>query len=470
MSVTLLQLTGTPLIVLLMGVTLLVGFGADWLAKRFRLPDVLWLIGLGLLAGPVLGLLSSGGLLVIAPILGTTALLLILFNAGIDLKVSLIQPLAGSALLFAVASYAVSTTVLFVVGVALLFPGHATLSLLFGAALGCTSGGVIIPLANRMGMAPGLRSLLHLDGAIEDALAIVVVTTLIVLVSPASPNLALSLTASLVLPLPVGVFIGLAAGLVWLLFLYSWQNESFTALATLGFLFVVYSVTEALGGSGILAAIVFGGVLGNERLVRRFLRRAVPFEISEDLRKVEVEIAFVLRTFFLFLIGMLVTLGAPTIGEAGGILLAIGLLLALRFGTFHAVTNPSKVPAEWATPMAAFYGRGLTSAVLLIVSLQAIPRSSILFFPALLVIVGTNAAMTLVLYLAPPPKLLAAPEAARHWADAAPQLLALAEVDETSNPRTPARSAGSEGTTEEPPTDLVTEPPPLPAPRKGPRS
>ena len=468
---TLLQLAGTPLIILLLGVTLLVGFGADRLAKQFQIPDVLWLIGLGLLAGPVLGLLPSGALLLIAPVLGTTALILILFDAGIDLKLSLIRPLAGSAILFAVASYAVSTVALFAVGDLVLFPGHTVLSLLFGAALGCTSGAVIIPLANRLGLGEGLRSLIHLDSAIEDALAIIVVTTLLVLVAPSSPNLALNLTATLVLPLPVGVVIGLAAGLLWLLFLYGWQYQPFSALATLGFLFIVYAIAEALGGSGILAAIVFGGVLGNEQLVRRLLRRTLPFRISSDLRQVEVEIAFVLRTFFLFLIGMLVTLVAPSAPDAIAIILVVVLLLALRLGTFRAVTNPREVPRTWATPMAAFYGRGLTSAVLLIIALQAVPRSSVLFLPALLIIVGTNVAMTIGLYRLPLSRPVPDLAAARRWADAAPQLLALAEVDDTIHRPAPGPTAtpathpsGGVPPGEQPEEELA--PPPLPTPKR----
>ncbi len=456
---TLLSLSGTTLILLLLGVTLLVGFGADWLATRFRLPDVLWLIGLGLVAGPVLGLLTASSLLFIAPVLGTAALILILFEAGIDLRVSLIRPLAGSALLFAAASYAVSTAVLFGVSDLVLFPGHLVLSFLFAASLGCSSGAVIIPLAGRLGLVEGLRGMMHLDGAVEDALAIITVTTLLALVSPASPSLALNLTFSLILPLPVGVAIGFAGGLVWLLFLYGWQDRAFAALATLGFLLAVYSVAQALGGSGILAAIVFGAVLGNEAVLRRFLRRSRPFRISNDLRKVEVEIAFVLRAFFLFLIGVLAPLSNPGLVPAiaiGGLVL---VLLALRRGVFSATTNPRKVPRSWASPVSALYGRGLTSAVLLTVALDRIPRVSELFFPGLLVIVGTNIAMTVWLFVQPPEAGREIPEASREWAAAATDLLSFAESGAGLFSPPPPLPAGP---AHDPRTGGTSPPPPLP--------
>ncbi len=461
---TLLVVSGTTLVLALLGVTLLVGFGADWLATRFRIPDVLWLIALGILAGPILGLLSSSSLLTIAPLLGTAALVLILFDAGIDLKVTLLRPLAGSAVLFAVLSYFLSTAVLFAAGLFALFPGHWVRALLFAASLGCVSGAVIIPLANRLQLPAGLRSLLHLDGAIEDALAVVTVTTLLSLIGPSRGDLVLTVTVSVVLPLPVGILIGIAAGLLWLLFLYGWQDRPFATLATLGFLFAIYAVTEALGGSGILAAIVFGMILGNEAIVRRLLRRVRPFRISRELRRVEVEIAFLLRTFFLFLIGMLVTLSSPGL-ETGVVIVGIVvILLGMRRLIVPAVSNPKTVPRAWASPVASLYGRGLTSAVLLIISLGEIPSAANLFLPALLVIVGTNIAMTVMLFLQPPIPGAVAPEVDRVWASAAPEIIALSSEEPLTAP-TPTPSSESTPDESPAPSAPAQEPPPLPRPR-----
>lgn len=475
----LLELSGTNLLLALLGATLLVGFGADWLAVRFRIPDVLWLIALGLLAGPLLGLVSPTSLLFVVPVLGSAALILILFDAGIDLQVSLIRPLAGSAVLFSVASYAVSTVILFVTSYLVLFPENLTLSVIFGTTLGCSSGAVIIPLANRLGFAEGLRSFLHLEAAIEDAVAIVTVTTVLLLIVPSSPSFAFTVATSLALPLPVGLGIGLAAGLLWLLFLYAWQDRAFAALATLGFLFTVYAIAESLGGSGIIAAIVFGGVLGNEPVVRRFLRRSRPFRIAADLRKVEVEIAFVLRTFFLFLLGVLVTISLPSVAAGLAVLLLPVVLLAARRGIFTTSTNPRKIPGTWARAVAGLNGRGLTSAVLLTVAHQTVLGSSALFFPALLVIVGTNVVMTVALMVTPTPAVPADAEAERRWAEASDRLLVFAEEDgipglrRTTSPTDEGsrRAAGSgdarEGADRRPPFSASEEgQPPLPRGRR----
>jgi NhaP-type Na+/H+ or K+/H+ antiporter len=459
----LLVLSGTRLIIFLVGAILLVGFGADWLATRLRLPDVLWLIALGIIAGPVLGLIPPAYPLVLAPALGVAALVLILFDAGIDLRWSIVRPLAGSAVLFAVVSYALSTVVILVVGYLVLFPGDFVLSLLFGTALGCTSGAVVIHLANRLRLPTGLRSVVQLEAAVEDAFAIVTVTTLLAFLSPTSGSLALKVSTSVILPLPVGIAVGLVAGLVWLVFLYAWQDRQFAALATLGFLLVVYAFAQLLGGSGILAALVFGGVLGNEEIVRKFLRRSRPFHVSAELRRVEVEISFVLRSFFLFLIGMLVTLSNPGLAVGFALVVLILVLLGVRRLAFAGVTNPRHVPQAWANPVSALYGRGLTSAVLLVTALATVPASTRLLFPALLVIVGTNAAMTAVLYLQPTEFPRVEPDAERRWAETAAELISVTDAlflqlgsDPGARSATPQERA--------PPAEPPTGPPPLPEP------
>jgi len=464
--VTLFTLGSTSILLLLLGVTLLVGFGADWLANRFRIPDVLWLIALGILAGPVLGLLPESDLLLLAPVLGTAALVLILFDAGIDLDLFLLRPLARSAILSSALCYFASTAVLSLVGALVLFPGHPILSILFGAALGCTSGAVVIPLAARFGFPGGIRGVLQLDAALEDAIAIVMVTTLLALVTPVGGALAIDVTTALILPFPVGIAVGLIAGLAWLPFLYRWQDRPFATLATLGFLFVAYAAAQGLGGSGIVAALVFGVVIGNEVIVRRFLRRARPFRVSAELRRVEVEIAFVLRTFFLVMIGVLVTLAFPSLAAGVAIALVVVALLLVRYGAFRLVADAKTFPESWATPLAAMYGRGLTSAVLLIVSLRAIPNSAILFFPALLLIVGTNVGMTVAMYASRPMAEYASPFDTGE--DAGALLIAFSPENLIPGPMPAAGTGAGHGGDPSSGPGRTYVPPPLPSQKKPP--
>ena len=393
----LLNLSGNDLRVLILGLALLVGFASDYLFFRFRIPDVLWLVALGLLIWPILNIIPGSDLLGVAPILGIAALVLILFDAGLDMRADVLRDLARSAILFALASYALATALIFVVSYLFLAPHNLTLSVIFATALGATSGAVVIPVANRLTLSRAQRSLIHLSAAFEDVLAIVAVTVLLLFLAAPVNYVSPRLILDIILPLPVGVLVGVAGGILWLEFLSFYQRLSYAALATLGFIFVIYAVTQALGGSGILAALVLGIVLANGTAIRRYFRNPRPFQLSPELRKVEGEIAFLLRSFFLFLIGVVVSLAALN-GGLVVVLAALSLiLLGARYGVASRMTTVSKGSRTWNATWASTYGRGLTSAVLLTVPLSVLPSVSRLFLPGLILIVATNAVMTAIL-------------------------------------------------------------------------
>ena len=54
--------------------------------QRFRVPDTLWLIGIGLVAGPVTNWLQPKDFGIVGPALTAIALAVILFEAGPDLR------------------------------------------------------------------------------------------------------------------------------------------------------------------------------------------------------------------------------------------------------------------------------------------------------------------------------------------------------------------------------------------------
>jgi Kef-type K+ transport system membrane component KefB len=78
---TLLVFDSTTVDLMLLGVVLLISFASDLLTERFRFPDVLWLIALGFAAGPLFHLIPPGPILTLAPLVGTAALVIILYDA-----------------------------------------------------------------------------------------------------------------------------------------------------------------------------------------------------------------------------------------------------------------------------------------------------------------------------------------------------------------------------------------------------
>ncbi len=390
--------TGTELFLLVAGVALLLAVGGDVVARRYRVPDVLWLVALGVVAGPVLGLVPASTVLLVAPAVGTAVLVIIVFDAGLDLEGKILRPLLASAVVFAVVTYVAGVVIVTVLADAFLFPGDLPLSLFFGAALGASSGAVAIPVANRMGLLPSLRGFVHLDAAIEDALAIVFAGILLLILTPSGTFSTGDLAVAITLPIPVGIAVGVVGGVVWLLTLGRWQDRPFAALATLGYVLLVYGVTKLLLGSGIVAALVVGIVIANAAGVRRLVRWVGASGIHPSVRTVQTEVAFLFRALFLLFMGCLVVLANPGwVAIAVIVGLSVGLL-ALRFAVARALSQVHRVDLDWASTLGGVGGRGLTSAVVLILPISVIPGAQGLFLPGVLLIVGTDLAMTAWVY------------------------------------------------------------------------
>ncbi len=386
--------TGTELFLLVAGIALLLAVGGDVIARRFRVPDVLWLVALGVLAGPVFGLIPVSTVLLVAPAIGTAVLVIIVFDAGLDLERTILRPLLASAVVFAVVTYVTGVLVVTALADAFLFPGNLPLSLFFGAALGASSGAVAIPVANRMGLLPSLRGFVHLDAAIEDALAIVFAGILLLVLTPSGTFSSSDLALALVLPIPVGIAVGVVGGVVWLLTLARWQDRPYAALATLGYVLLVYGVTKLLLGSGILAALVTGIVIANAAGVRRLVRWIGAEGVRPAVRAVQTEVAFLFRALFLLFLGALVVLANPGLVPLL-VLAALSVgLLGLRFGVARFLAEAHRLDLSWTPTLGGVGGRGLTSAVVLILPISVIPGAQALFLPGVLLIIGTDLAMT----------------------------------------------------------------------------
>src|SRR3989339_800245 len=72
-------------ILALFGITIVVGYVGYLFFDKTRIPDVFWLILFGILVGPVFNLVDRSLFILISPFLAALALLIILFDAGINM-------------------------------------------------------------------------------------------------------------------------------------------------------------------------------------------------------------------------------------------------------------------------------------------------------------------------------------------------------------------------------------------------
>jgi len=147
-------------------------------------------------------------------------------------------------------------------------------------------------------------------------------------------------------------------------------KSPYSYMLTLAVVLLAYAFSEVLGGSGSLCSLLFGIVLGNEKEIYRILRMERPSTTVVDagLKRFESEIAFLLRTFFLVYIGIIVSIGdVKTI--LVGVILSFILLLS-RVAAVRVATARCSELAEERPVMSVLLTRGLAAAVLATLPMQ----------------------------------------------------------------------------------------------------
>ncbi|HUR61941.1 MAG TPA: cation:proton antiporter [Candidatus Thermoplasmatota archaeon] len=231
--------------------------------RRTNIPDVLLLIALGILAGPLLHLLDPALFHALAPVASIAAVLVILFDGGLDVRAGELARGAGPALAVALASFVLASAGAAALAVALLGLGLAH-AVLLGMCFGGAGVAIVIPLIQRMGVGRDASALVSLSSALSDVLLIVSVFALAsALAASGAGESAAFFPVLLAAGLLVAGLVGWLAGLAWVRLLRGTWARGHESLATVGAVFLVYAVAETLRGSGPLAVLAFALVLGN---------------------------------------------------------------------------------------------------------------------------------------------------------------------------------------------------------------
>lgn len=266
MPVGTLRLFADPLF--LLAAILVSGVFAQWLAWRTRLPAILFLLGLGLVAGPLTGVLDPDALFgdLLFPLV-SLAVAVILFEGALTLRFEEIRGLAavvrnlvtlGAAITWAVVALAAHL----LVG---LDPGIA---LLFGALVVVTGPTVIVPMLRTVRPTERIASTLRWEGIVIDPLgALLAVLVFQAVITGYGEGTGLSLLFTFITTVGVGTVMGCAAG--WALAVTlrrHWLPEYLHNVITLALVAAVFTASDTLRHeSGLLAVTVMGMTMANTR-------------------------------------------------------------------------------------------------------------------------------------------------------------------------------------------------------------
>lgn len=361
------------LIAIFVGIIFL-GFIATLFFERSGVPDVVLLLVVGLAMGfiiPQYFHIERAFLESLAPLAGAIALVIILFEGGLDLNIHQVLHRLSFTLMLTVAAFFV--TMFSIAMVIFLIPPHNFMAgLVLGAILGCVSGTVVIPLMSRMPVKTETKTTLSLESALSDVMAVVVVTLLIPVAAIGVISI-FAITSAVISTVLVAIVAALVCGILWLELLAFMRNRPFSYLITIGAVFGIFALIEMLGGSGLIGVLVFGIVLSNGREISRYLPIKTSFVLDPQLKWFHSEVSLLVKAFFFIYVGMLFSIRSV---PAEFIMIVVDLVLVIYVARYIVVDVLVRYKPEEEEDKSILFGvapRGLTSAVLAALILTELP-------------------------------------------------------------------------------------------------
>lgn len=351
------EIMSAPVLLLAGAIIIFLGVAGEAFFRKTGIPDIAFLMVLGVVIGPVLGIIPTSTVIDVVPYFAAVALILIMFDGGLNLDIRNVVKTAHYALVLAILGFLASIFSVTLVAFYGLQWGLIE-SILLGVIVGGSSSIIVFGLVRRFPISDQTRSMLSLESAMTDILVTITAFVLIeMLVSGVfDPAVAASSFAK---SIGVGLLLGFAIGIPWAYVTTKFKNAQHSYMLTIGILFVIFFAEKSLGGTGALAPLIFGLMLGNKQVLSKRLKFKLP-EISLD-DPTHNQLTFLVRSFFFVFVGLLATLGQIEFiifGVIGAILIyatripIVSVSLRKKFPKFDNLVTIAMIP------------RGLAAAVM----------------------------------------------------------------------------------------------------------
>ncbi|MBN1691223.1 MAG: cation:proton antiporter [Dehalococcoidia bacterium] len=353
----------------LIGGLLVLGFLADFLFKKTYFPDILILLALGFLIGPVLKWVDPAQIAPFSQLIASLALVVIVFNAGVELEFARVISSAPRTLILVFLG--VSFSMVAVAAPAYYLLGWKLMdSILLGTIVGGTSSAIVMPLMSRARVPEQVSTLLYLESVFNSPVIIVIALVLLESIVAGEAGISLSTVGvGIVTQFLLGLSVGIIAGLFWLWILTLLQNEDYNDIVTLAIVFLLYYAVEQINGSGVIAALVFGLILGNGVAAGKMLKLKCTAEATGIMKKFTAEIYFFIKTFFFIYLGLIISFKDPMLVILG-VVFSLILVLARYFAVL--LTSIGNHPLfSHRGILATMLARGESAAVLVQIVIAA---------------------------------------------------------------------------------------------------
>ena len=354
------SIASAHVILLAAGVVIFLGVAGEAFFKKTGIPDIAFLMILGVIIGPVLGIIQPEAVIQVVPYFAALALIIIMFDGGLNLDIRHIIKTAHFSVTLAVLGFILSVAII-------TLAAHFALgwlwldSILLGSIVGGSSSAVVFGLVRNIRISEEIKSMLSFESALTDILAMIAAFVLFEAVLIGHFDLQ-TLQETLGRAVVVGLVLGFGVGVPWMYVSTKLGNTQHAYMLTLGVLFVLFFLATLFGESGALTALVFGLMLGNKSHLSRILRFKLPKIETDD--PTHNQLTFLVRSFFFVFVGLLASFGQVEY-VVFGVLITVAIYVGRRFvgritltkrfsDLDRAVTN-SMIPRGLAAAVLATY-------------------------------------------------------------------------------------------------------------------
>lgn len=353
-----------------LGAIILVGLLGALIFRRAKISDVLFLIGAGILLGPVLRWLDVETFNVLVPTIATLTIIVIIFEAGLGLKLEHLARDGVRGLSLSLLAF-LDSVVAAVLLMSLIVPWSLSTRVLFGVVIGSTGTAIVVSLVKGMRAGHRMRTLIFLETSLNDLfviIGVVVLSTLMVAGHTAGGQVAFTVSRLFL----IGILLGALVGVALVQTLGRLERHPSHYLLTMAVLLLLYIVVERLGGAGILAVLMVGIAIANAEVGTTTKSNPPPDSdawtwsplFHRDLQVLQGEVFFFLRAFFFVGLGVVFDLSLLT---RDFLAVSALLTLALFAGRFVAVAVSmagTRTPGRDILGMVILGPRGLSTAAL----------------------------------------------------------------------------------------------------------
>ena len=350
-------IASADVILLAAGVVIFLGVAGEAFFKKTGIPDVAFLMILGVIIGPVLGIIQAEAVIQVVPYFAALALIIIMFDGGLNLDIKHVVKTAHFSFTLAILGFILSVVIISVAT-------HYALgwmwleSILLGSIVGGSSSAIVFGLVRNIKISEETKSMLSFESALTDILATIIAFILFEAVLLGHFDLQ-TLEETLGRAIIVGLVLGFGVGIPWMYVSTKLGNAQHAYMLTLGILFVLFFLANSLGESGALTALVFGLMLGNKNHLARILRFKLPrIEVDDPTHN---QLTFLVRSFFFVFVGLMASFGKIEY-VVFGILVTVAVYFGRSFiGKITLTKRFSKLDRSVTNSMIP---RGLAAAVL----------------------------------------------------------------------------------------------------------